>query len=56
MKGFEKVKPSKLLPLAIFGLGLLTTVLNNKKDAQEKQVMKSEIKKELMKELSSDKD
>lgn len=55
MKGLEKVKPSKLLPLAIFGLGILTTILTNKNAAHEKEVLKSELKGELLKELTSDK-
>lgn len=54
MKLLEKMQPSKLLPLAIFGLGILTTVLTNKNSAIERDAMKSELKDELLKELTSD--
>lgn len=53
MKLFEKVNPAKLLPIAIFGLGILTTVLTNKNNAIEREVMKGELKDELIKELTS---
>lgn len=52
MKLFEKVQPAKLLPLAIFGLGILTSVLTNKNAAHEREAMKGELKEELLKELS----
>ena len=44
---------SKLLPVVIFGLGILTTVLSNKNSAIERETMKSELKAELLKELTS---
>lgn len=53
MKIFEKMQPAKLLPIAIFGLGILTSVLTNKNSAIEREVMKSELKEELLKELTS---
>ena len=53
MKILEKVNLSKLLPVAIFGLGLLTTALTNKNNAIEREVMKNELKDELLKELTS---
>lgn len=53
MKLMEKVNLSKLLPVAIFGLGLLTTALTNKNNAIEREAMKNELKNELMKELTS---
>lgn len=56
MKIFEKANMSKILPVAIFGLGLLTTALTNKNSAIERDAMKSELKAELMKELTSKKD
>lgn len=52
MKIFEKVKPGKLLPVAIFGLGILTTVLTNKNSAMEREALKGELKKELLEEIS----
>lgn len=55
MKIMEKVNFAKLLPVAIFGLGLLTTALTNKNSAIEREAMKSELKTELMKELTSNK-
>ena len=54
MKVFEKANLGKLLPIAIFGLGLLTTALTNKSNALEREAMKSELKEELLKELTSD--
>ena len=53
MKLLGKIKPDKLLPVAIFGLGILTSVLTNKNSAIEREVMKSELKEELLKELTS---
>lgn len=53
MKFLEKMQPSKLLPIAIFGLGILTSVLTNKNSAIEREAMKSELKDELLKELTS---
>ena len=53
MKLFEKVNPAKLLPAAIFGLGILTTVLTNKNSALERDALKNELKEELLKELTS---
>lgn len=52
MKIFEKIQPAKLLPVAIFGLGILTSILTNKNAAYEREVMKGELKEELLKELS----
>jgi hypothetical protein len=53
MKLFNKVNPGKLLPAVIFGLGILTTVLTNKNNDFEREAMKSELKEELLKELTS---
>lgn len=53
MKLFEKANVGKILPVAIFGLGLLTTVLTNKNSAIERETMKSELKEELLKEITS---
>ena len=53
MKLLEKVQPAKLLPAVIFGLGILTSVLTNKNSAIEREVMKSELKDEILKELTS---
>jgi hypothetical protein len=43
----------KVLPAVIFGLGLLTTVLTNKNDSIARETLKSELKDELLKELTS---
>ena len=48
-----KVNAGKFLPALIFGWGLLTTVLTNKNDAIARETMKSELKEELLKELTS---
>lgn len=56
MKLFKKMQPGKLLPVAIFGLGILTTVLTNKNTAMEREALKGELKNELMKELTSHND
>lgn len=53
MKLSEKVNLSKLLPVAIFGLGILSSVLTNKNSAIERETMKNELKDELLKELTS---
>ena len=53
MKITNKLSLSKLLPVAIFGLGLLTTALTNKNSAIEREAMKNELKDELLKELTS---
>jgi hypothetical protein len=53
MKLFNKANAGKLLPAVIFGLGLLTTVLTNKNDNIAREAMKSELKDELLKELTS---
>ena len=53
MKILEKVNLSKLLPVAIFGLGLLTTALTNKNSEIEREMMKNELKDELLRELTS---
>ena len=53
MKNFDKVNAGKLLPVVIFGLGILTTVLTNKNSAIERETMKNELKDELLKELTS---
>ena len=53
MKLFGKANNGKFLPVVIFGLGILTTVLTNKSNAIERETMKSELKDELLKELTS---
>lgn len=53
MKLQGKVALGKVLPVVIFGLGILTTVLTNKNSAIERETMKSELKDELLKELTS---
>lgn len=53
MKLLDKMQPAKILPVVIFGLGLLTTVLTNKNSAIERETMKSELKDEILKELIS---
>lgn len=53
MKIFEKVNLSKFLPAAIFGLGILSSVLTNKNSAIERETMKNELRDELLKELTS---
>ena len=55
MKLSNKVNAGKILPAVIFGLGLLTTVLTNKNDAIARENLKGELKAELLKELTSDK-
>ena len=42
-----------ILLAVIFGLGLLTTVLTNKNDSIAREALKSELKEELLKELTS---
>jgi hypothetical protein len=54
MKLLGKVNAGKFLPAVIFGLGILTTVLTNKNSTIERETMKSELKDELLKELTSD--
>lgn len=53
MKLPGKAALGKVLPVVIFGLGILTTVLTNKNGAIERETMKSELKDELLKELTS---
>jgi hypothetical protein len=53
MKLPDKTSLGKFLPAVIFGLGILTTVLSNKNGAIERETMKSELKDELLKELTS---
>lgn len=53
MKLFDKVNLGKILPVAIFGLGILTSVLTNKSNAIERENMKNELKDELLNELTS---
>ena len=53
MKLFNKANAGKILPVVIFGLGLLTTVLTNKNDDITREALKSELKDELLKELTS---
>ena len=53
MKLPDKAALGKVLPAVIFGLGILTTVLTNKNSAIERETMKSELKDELLKELTS---
>lgn len=53
MKLSDKVQLGKILPAVIFGLGILTTVLTNKNSAIEREALKSELKDELLKELTS---
>lgn len=53
MKIKNKAGLSKVLPMIIFGLGLLTTALTNKNSDLEREAMKSELKEELIKELTS---
>lgn len=53
MKLFNKANTGKILPVVIFGLGILTSVLTNKNGAIERETMKSELKDELLKELTS---
>ena len=53
MKLLGKANAGKLLPVVIFGLGILTTVLTNKSSAIERETMKSELKDELLQELTS---
>lgn len=55
MKLFNKVNVGKVLPAVIFGLGLLTTVLTNKNDSIARETLKGELKDELLKELTSNK-
>lgn len=47
------IDSSKILPIAIFGLGILTSVLSNKNQANERNALKNELKEEIMKDLSS---
>ena len=54
MKILDKANLAKILPAAIFGLGLLTTVLTNKNSAIEREMLKDELKEELLKELTAD--
>lgn len=53
MKIMDKAQAGKLLPVVIFGLGILTTVLTNKNSAIEREALKDELKDELLKELTS---
>ena len=53
MKITNKIDLSKILPVVIFGLGLLTTALTNKNNAIEREAMKNELKEELLNELTS---
>ena len=54
VKILEKANLAKILPAAIFGLGILTTVLTNKNSAIERDMLKDELKEELLKELTAD--
>lgn len=53
MKLFAKGNASKLLSVAIFGLGIVTTILTNKNSAIERENLKNELKDELLSELTS---
>lgn len=46
-----KINAAKLVPVALVGLGLLETVLSNKKEADARNVLKNELKDEIMKEI-----
>ena len=55
MKNINKSElGKKFLPVLIFGLGLLTTVLTNKNNDIEREAMKEELKEEIIKELTTD--
>ena len=47
----SKFNVSKLVPVALVGLGLLETVLSNKKQADERNALKNELRDEIMKEI-----
>ena len=47
----SKFNASKLVPVALVGLGLLETVLSNKKQADERNALKAELRDEIMKEI-----
>lgn len=50
---FNNIKLGKILPMVIFGLGILTTVLSNKNDALSREQLKNEIKEELRNEFAN---
>lgn len=56
MKLNFKIDPAKALSWGVTGLGILLTVLSNKVDANNRESLKGELKAELLKELTPDKD
>lgn len=45
---------AKLLPIAAVGLSILSTVLDNKRQANDRKALKAELKNEMLKELLAD--
>ena len=59
MKGSVDMKKinfnaAKLLPIAAVGLSILSTVLDNKRQANDRKALKAELKNEMLKELLAD--
>ena len=52
----SKVDGKKVLSVAVTGLGLALTLLNNKVESNNRQALKDELKDELLKELTSKQD
>lgn len=50
-----KIDPAKALSWGVTGLGIVLTLLSNKVDDNNRKALKDELKADLLKELSSDK-
>ena len=46
-----KIDPAKALGLSISVLGVVTTILSNKKEKSDRMALKAELKEDIMKEL-----
>lgn len=50
-----KINPAKVLPIAVTALGLASSLISNKVDANNRKTMKAELKDELLKEIMKEK-
>lgn len=52
MEQLKKVDKKKVLSVAVTGLGLAVTLLSGKVESNNREALKDELKKDLLKELS----
>lgn len=55
MKFIEKIDPAKVLKVVGVGLAIAGTLVSNKIASNDQKALKGELKEELLKELTSDK-